>query len=96
MPKLPITTRTILFQRLASGSLIRLPWNLVNTSLGAMVEPVSVAWLDPDQKAGLTDVDLEDQAFTEQAFVDPASMYQLVGTWGAGIPYGLLNADANP
>lgn len=87
MPKIPILTRTALSQKLASGSIIRLPFNIVGTSLGMMVEPVSMSLMDPDQKAGITDLDIEDQAHTDAAQVDPAAMYQVLGTWGPTIPY---------
>lgn len=90
MPKAPILSRTLLYARLTtSKSDIRMPFNLVNTSLGAMVEPVSTGLMDPDQKAGVTDLDMEDQAWTDMYRVEPAAMFQALGTWGATVPYTL-------
>jgi hypothetical protein len=60
MPKAPILSRETYYDTLNNGTLHLLDWNVVNTSLGAMVEPrqVSLAELGTGDQAqiDLTDV----------------------------------------
>lgn len=57
----PILSRTALFDTLRDGSLRRLDWNLVNTSLGAMLEPVTLY----RDGGTMKNDDVYDSAFTD-------------------------------
>lgn len=46
MPRTPITDREIFMEKLPDGTMRRMDFNLVNTSLGAMVEPRNVLRTD--------------------------------------------------
>ena len=60
MPSVPITSRTLLYERLSDGSLHQHDWNLVQTSLGAMIEPRTLWRPGGDQQ----DEDLLESAYT--------------------------------
>lgn len=66
MPKTPILTRTLLMKRLRDGSFRLLDQNLVNTTLGAMLEPRTLV----RETGNLQNEDVQDSAFTDFLFVD--------------------------
>jgi hypothetical protein len=81
MPKLPILDRTRYIARNPDGTLRELDWALVNTSLGAMAEPVTQNWVD--NNGNLQPLDVLDQAsFNRILEVDEALMYSMLGTYG--------------
>lgn len=92
MPKTPILRRTYYFARNLDGSFRQLPWGLVNTSLGAMAEPVPVSsqdWLT--QSGGLAQLDQLDDSFNHFLEVDEASMLSVLGTYGPTVLADLNN-----
>ena len=76
MPKAPILSRTRLYETLRDGSFRNLDWNLVNTTLGAMMEPVSIV-MGP-----ITQRDPYDESFTDRMSISGDQQYQLMGTGG--------------
>ena len=74
MPRLPILTRTLLYERLPRGAGIRLcDFNLVTTTLGGMLEPRVM-----NRSSGATaNEDVVDSAFTDMQPVDEGTRGQL-------------------
>ena len=68
MPKAPVTTRTLVWERLEDGTIHLLDWCLVNTSLGMMVESRCIT----KQTGDIRDEDLFDSSFTDMAVIPPA------------------------
>jgi len=61
MPNAPITSRTLLWERLSDGSIHLSDWCLVVTSLGVMVEPR----LMTRQTGDIKNEDLFDSAYSD-------------------------------
>lgn len=82
MPKAPILSRECYYDVRRDGSIIDLDWNLVNTSLGAMVEPaMQSAIMSP-----VVQLDLDDISFTRRVQMDETVMFATLGTAGIQIP----------
>lgn len=81
--KTPLTSRRTFYARNLDGSFRTLPWNLVNTSLGAMLEPEPMAIVDP-YNGGYPSIDNIDQAFTATQEIDEAAALTMFGGchWG--------------
>ncbi len=87
-----ITKRTALFTRMPNGKLRRLDFNLVDTDLGAMIEPNSaIAGLGAG--AGVVSVDgmtpndpLQDFAFDDIMIVGEGEILATIGTSGLQSP----------
>lgn len=84
MPRRPILNRELLYETLPDGTLSMLPWCLVNTELGAMVEqlpqPISLG----DSK--VIDVDVYWASFTKIRPFDENELAGLLGTSGTPLP----------
>lgn len=83
MPKAPILSRECFFDRLSDGTYRDLDWNLVNTSLGAMVEPRAIRLIDPGKVAQL---DWRDVSFTSRREMDEDQFFSVMGTAGQQVP----------
>lgn len=82
MPRLPILSRDAFFARLPNnGGLRDLDYCLVNTSLGAMIEPTPIHRVPP----GAVGVDVYDAAVTRRTELDETQFYSLMGTAGGGV-----------
>ncbi len=67
MPKAPITSRTLYWERLDDGTIHVLDWNLVaHQTLGAMVESRNITRIGPTKNE-----DLYDSSYTEIAVAPP-------------------------
>ena len=84
MPKAPILSRECFFDRLRDGSYRDLDWNLVNTSLGGMVEPRALVGGHGNGRQ--TNVDLKDASFTDRRELDEDTLFRLLGTAGHQLP----------
>ena len=84
MPKTPILDREGFFTVIPGGSIKDLDWNLVNTEVGACVEPRQIAMIDAATK--VTQVDFVDASFTRRTQIDANKFYSLLGTDGPQIP----------
>jgi len=80
MPRSPILDREIFFAKLPNGSLYRLPFSLVNTPSGGMVETVSIETLTPDALP----VNVNDVAADRITVIDPNTVFDLLNTSGLG------------
>lgn len=83
MPKLPILNREIFFEKLNDGSMRLLDWAVVNTPLGAMVEPRQLASIGNGK---VVQVDVVDTSFTKMSEMDEDAFYSLTGTGGRQVP----------
>lgn len=83
MPKAPILNREAFYDRLSDGTFRDLDWNLVNTSLGAMVEPRQVVLVDGGKVAQR---DLKDASFNSRREFDEDKLFSLMGTAGHQLP----------
>jgi len=70
--QLPITSRTMLFERLRDGTFRHLDFNLVNTSLGAMIEPRTLIRAN----GAMRNEDVYESAFTDWLVLDGATIGQ--------------------
>lgn len=87
MPKTPILNREAFYQKLRDGSFVDLQWNLVQTSLGAMVEPRPLR----GEGSKMNNFDPYDASFTRRTEFNADTFYSLFGTYGQQIP-----VDFNP
>lgn len=83
MPKAPVLSRELFFDRLPDGTYRDLDWALVNTSLGAMVEPVCLSYAGLNR---ITQIDQRDMSFTSRRELDEDQMFSLLGTAGQQLP----------
>lgn len=83
MPKAPILSRECYYDVRRDGSFVDLDWNLVNTSLGAMVEPaMQSVVLSP-----VVQLDLDDMvSFNRRVQMDETVMFGTLGTAGIQVP----------
>lgn len=85
MPKAPILSRTLLYSRIGRSeppTYRLLDWCLVNTSLGAMMEPRQLSVVDP---SNVTDQDVNDTSFNAIMEYDENKLYAETGTSGSQI-----------
>ena len=80
MPKLPVTARTLIYNRLRDGSIKLSDWAVVNTSLGAMME------LRSSVSASGVNVDPYDGNFTDIMEVSESKMFSLFGVSADAVP----------
>lgn len=85
MPKAPILNRETFYDRLGDGTFRDLDWNLVNTELGAMVEPRTLMSGLAGAR-GIVHTDLKDISFNKRSELDEDAFYRLMGTGGRQIP----------
>lgn len=82
MPRLPILSREAYYTKLPNnGGFADLDFCLVNTSLGAMIEPVSIQKIEPKMPA----VDVYDAAFTSLKEMNADEVYRLFNISGLGV-----------
>ena len=83
MPRAPITNRQRYFEKLRDGSYRDLEFNLVNTELGAMIEPVSICRV---QEGNVQNVDAVDASFDGRTEIRRAEILNMFGTSGLQSP----------
>lgn len=83
MPKSPILSREIFYERLKDGSYRDLDWALVNTSLGAMVEPRPLIRFNSSK---VLNVDLVDNSYNRRTELAEDEFYKLHGVNGRQLP----------
>lgn len=81
MPRAPILSRDCFYQKLRDGTYRDLDWNLVNTSLGAMVEARSIGGYTGEQV-----LDLRDLSFNDRREFDENKFFRYHGTGGNQLP----------
>lgn len=79
----PITSRDVFYDTLRDGSLFFLDWCLVDTPLGAMVEPRQIMGTNPE---GVTNTSLYDSSFSRVSQFDEDTFYSTFGTGGRQLP----------
>lgn len=82
MPRSPIISREALFMQLPDGTLFQLDWNLVDTSVGGMLEMRSFNVLGDEG----SEVDRRDASYSRITVIDEHKMPEYFGTHGALIP----------
>jgi hypothetical protein len=80
--KAPILSRELLFDTLRDGSKRLLDWNLVNTELGAMLEPRNVL----PAMAPMTAIDAYDASFTRFVEFDEDLLVATFNVSGRQLP----------
>ena len=83
MPKEPIIERVALFQRLRDNTLRQLDWNIVETSLGKMLEPRAFFRADSDD---IKNVDVYDANYTSIRILDAGAFANEFQTDGIQFP----------
>jgi hypothetical protein len=83
VPRNPILDRQEHFFRLSDGTFADFDWNLVNTSLGAMVEPRQMIDTTRDKFVA---VDLRDASFNRRLEINPDQFYSQTNTQGPQLP----------
>lgn len=84
MPRAPILNRQAFYTKQRGGSYRDLDWNLVNTSLGGMVEPRQIVSLDGNKVSDKDRFDGDD--FNERREMSDDDFYRLTGTGGQQLP----------
>lgn len=82
MPKGPVLSRELFYDKLRDGTFRDLDWALVNTTLGAMLEPRSIATVG----SPVRQVDALDVSFTRRTQMDETVMFRTFGTAGPLVP----------
>lgn len=82
MPRTPILNREGYYKKLSDGTIVPLDWNLVNTSLGAMLEQRQFG----PCTAPLIDVDARDAGFTRELEFDENVLQFQFSTGGSRLP----------
>ena len=88
MPRAPILSREAFYTRLPNrGGLLMLEFNQVNTSLGAMIETVSIRSLGTENGASLSadGVDVYDAAVDKISELNIDEAYRLFNISGLGV-----------
>jgi hypothetical protein len=88
MPKNPILNREAFYETLVDGTIRLLDFCLVNTSLGAMVEPRATNLLSLGQ--GIAAVSVYDASISKLSPMQSDEFYKLTGFSGRQIP---INSD---
>lgn len=83
MPRVPILSREGYYKTLTDGTRVPLDWNLVNTSLGAMLEQRQVVGFCSSPLAA---VDAKDASFTREVEYDENVLQFQFSTGGAAVP----------
>lgn len=83
MPRVPILHRTVFYSRLRDGTFRLLDWNLVNTTLGAMMEPRLLRYTEDGK---VTNLDVYDINFNRITEYNEDKMYAETGTAGFQLP----------
>lgn len=87
MPRAPITSRTLLFEKLADGTLHQLDVCLVQTSLGQMVELRSILRPFGDIK----DEDFVDSSYTQSVVMQSSDLFSKTNFGGCQWPHYRTN-----
>jgi hypothetical protein len=87
MPSAPILTRTLLWERLGDGSIHVLDWNLVNTSLGLMVEPRVML----RESGAIKDEDLAESGYSDMTVLQSDNFFATYGFAGSQWPHYRAN-----
>lgn len=83
MPRTPILNREGYYKTLTDGTIVDLDWNVVNTSLGAMLEPRQVtAGLGMDGAA----IDAVDAGYSRRLEYDEDLLVAQFNTGGRQLP----------
>lgn len=82
MPKGPVRSREHFYTRLRDGSFLSLDWNVVDTTLGAMVEPRQLMY----GNRKITQVDVTEISFNKVSEIDGNQFWRLYGTGGNQLP----------
>lgn len=83
MPRNSILNRTVFYTKLRDGSFRFLDWNLVQTTLGAMLEPRQIRYID-DTK--IVNVDVFDMNFNHLKEYNEDKMWSEMNTAGWLLP----------
>jgi hypothetical protein len=83
MPLNPIRSRELFYDALPDGTLVMLPWALVNTSLGGMIEPVPMSLIGRDK---ITNVNLQEIGFNRITQFDEDKFFSTFQTGGPQYP----------
>jgi hypothetical protein len=83
MPRSPILDRQAHVVKLSDGTFADFNWNLVNTSLGAMVEPRQVSQTPRDK---FVPVDLIDASVNRRIEINRDQFYGQTNTQGEQLP----------
>lgn len=86
MPKSPILSREVFYDKRRDGSFVHLDFCLVNTSLGAMIESRNVSLVT----SPFVQLDLDDISFNRLVPMDETTFYSTFNIGGTQLP-----ADAN-
>lgn len=78
MPSAPVTARTLIYYVMEDGTIIQHDWNLIETSLGTMVEPRVVNRAIP----GFSDIHNEDSMENGYTAVQKLSVDALLNSYG--------------
>lgn len=82
--KAPILARDRMYGRMRrTGDLYPLDWNIVNTELGAMMEPRQILGADANK---IVNLDIEDNSFNRITEVNEDEMVNLFNHSGRQIP----------
>lgn len=82
MPKGPVLYREHFYTRLRDGSFLSLDWNVVNTTLGGMVEPRQLMY----GNRKITQVDVTEISFNKVSEIDGNQFWRLYNTGGNQLP----------
>lgn len=78
MPKAPINSRTVYYTIRRDGTIRFTDWNLVDTNLGAMVEPA----MCNEVVQPIIDMDLDEISFNRMELLDEVLQASVLGTAG--------------
>lgn len=84
MPKAPILKRRLFFEKVRGGSMRLLDWAVVETSLGTMVEPRTLAPIDAT--GSVRQVDVLETTFDTLTEMREDKFYEQNGTSGQQVP----------
>ena len=83
MPKTPILSRTLQYTRLRDKTVRLSDWNIVSTTLGMMVEPRRMIYVDNSK---VVNMDIYDTNFTDIKESQHETQFQQNGTGGEQLP----------
>lgn len=84
MPRAPILSREGLYRKLSDGTIVPIDWNLVNTSLGVMLEQRQVL----AQTTPVGEIDAKDAGFTRMVEFNEDQLQYRFSTGGQALPTG--------
>lgn len=93
MPKTPILSRERFYDTLGDGSHRLLDWCLVNTELGAMIEPRQsfVMGINP-----ITNIDAHDMSYNKSSYFDEGKFFSTFNTGGYIVPKDISSPETYP